>query len=71
MGRVRGRGLLTLLRPGERLALVERMVDDASRVVRIVFALNRVWQPTSSGSRTGPRRWRTSPNAWPSGSRRR
>jgi hypothetical protein len=22
------------------------MVDDASRVVQIVFALNRVWQPT-------------------------
>jgi hypothetical protein len=40
-------GLLTLLRPGERLALLERMVDDASRVVRIVFALNRVWQPTN------------------------
>jgi hypothetical protein len=39
-------GLLTLLRPGERLALLERMVDDASRVVRIVFALNRVWEPT-------------------------
>jgi predicted nucleotidyltransferase len=39
-------GLLTLVRPGERLALVERMVDDASRVVRIVFALNRVWPPT-------------------------
>ncbi len=39
-------GLLTLARPGERLALVERMVDDAARVVRIVFALNRVWQPT-------------------------
>jgi predicted nucleotidyltransferase len=39
-------GLLTLLRPRERLALVERMVDDASRVTRIVFALNRVWQPT-------------------------
>lgn len=39
-------GLLTLIRPEERLALVERMVDDASRVVRIVFALNRVWQPT-------------------------
>jgi hypothetical protein len=37
---------LTLLRPGERLALVERMVDDATRVARIVFALNRVWQPT-------------------------
>jgi hypothetical protein len=40
-------GLLTLLRPGERLALMERLVDDASRVVQIVFALNRVWQPTS------------------------
>jgi hypothetical protein len=39
-------GLLTLVRPGERLALVERMVDDASRVMRIVFAMNRVWQPT-------------------------
>jgi hypothetical protein len=40
-------GLLTLIRPGERLALVERMTDDALRVVRIVFAMNRVWQPTS------------------------
>jgi hypothetical protein len=39
-------GLLTLIRPGERLALVERMLDDASRVVTIVYALNRVWQPT-------------------------
>jgi hypothetical protein len=39
-------GLLTVIRPGERLALLERMVDDAARVVRIVFALNRVWQPT-------------------------
>jgi hypothetical protein len=39
-------GLLTLLRPGERLALLEWTVDDAARVVRIVFALNRVWQPT-------------------------
>ena len=39
-------GLLTLARGGERLALVERMLDDASRVLRIVYALNRVWQPT-------------------------
>jgi hypothetical protein len=39
-------GLLTLLRPGERLPLLEWMVDDAVRVVRIVFAVNRVWQPT-------------------------
>jgi hypothetical protein len=40
-------GLLTLVRPGERLALVERVLDDALRVVRIVFAINRVWQPTN------------------------
>jgi len=39
-------GLLTLARPGERLARTERMIDDASRVLRIVYALNRVWQPT-------------------------
>jgi hypothetical protein len=40
-------GLLTLTRPGERLVLVERMVDDATRVLRIVYALNRVWPPTT------------------------
>jgi hypothetical protein len=40
-------GLLTLIRDGERFAMLERMVDDASRVVRIVFAMNRVWQPTN------------------------
>jgi hypothetical protein len=39
-------GFLTLARPGERLALVERLLDDASRVVKIVYAMNRVWQPT-------------------------
>jgi hypothetical protein len=39
-------GMLTLARPGERLALVERLVDDASRVVKIVYAINRIWQPT-------------------------
>src|SRR3954468_9492349 len=39
-------GILTVVRPGERLALLEWMVDDAARVVRIVFALNRAWQPT-------------------------
>ena len=40
-------GFLTLTRPGERLALVERLLDDAGRVLRIVYAVNRVWQPTS------------------------
>jgi hypothetical protein len=40
-------GLLTIARPGERLSLVERMVDDAVRVLRIVYAINRTWQPTT------------------------
>ena len=40
-------GWLTLLRPGERLALVERMYDDATRVLAIVYAMNRVWPPTT------------------------
>ena len=51
-------GLLTLARPGERLARTERMLDDASRVLRIVYALNRVWQPTHK--RLG-HAWRRSP----------
>jgi len=40
-------GILTIARPGERLALVERLLDDAARVLRVVYALNRVWEPTS------------------------
>ena len=40
-------GMLTITRPGERLALVERMVDDANRVLQLVCALNRVWPPTT------------------------
>jgi hypothetical protein len=40
-------GFLTLARPGERLALVEYVYGDAVRVLRIVYALNREWQPTS------------------------
>jgi hypothetical protein len=39
-------GFLTIARPGERLPMLERMVDDAARIVRIVFALNRMWPPT-------------------------
>jgi hypothetical protein len=38
--------LLTVTRPGERVARVQRMVGDAERIVRIVFALNRAWEPT-------------------------
>jgi Nucleotidyltransferase domain len=40
-------GMLTVTRPGERLVLVERMLDDATRVLTIVYALNRVWPPTT------------------------
>jgi predicted nucleotidyltransferase len=40
-------GLLTIIRPGERLALTEWIFDGAIRVLTIVFALNRVWQPTT------------------------
>jgi predicted nucleotidyltransferase len=40
-------GVLTLIRPGDRLALIEWMLDGALRVLTIVFALNRVWQPTT------------------------
>jgi hypothetical protein len=49
-------GFLTLTRPGERLALVERLVDDARRVLAIVFAVNRAWQPTTKrvAARTEP-----------------
>jgi predicted nucleotidyltransferase len=40
-------GLLTLIRPDDRLALVEWMLDGGLRVQTIVFALNRVWRPTT------------------------
>jgi hypothetical protein len=40
-------GMLTITRPGERLALVERLLDDVLRVLRIVYALNRGWEPTT------------------------
>jgi predicted nucleotidyltransferase len=40
-------GVLTIVRPGERLALMEWMFDGAIRVLTIVFALNRVWLPTT------------------------
>jgi hypothetical protein len=40
-------GVLTLLRPGDRLALTEWLVDAAVRVQAIVFARNRAWPPTT------------------------
>ena len=40
-------GLLTIVRPGDRLQLTEWLVDAAARVLAIVYAVNRTWQPTS------------------------
>lgn len=40
-------GLLTVIRPGERLSLLEWVFDGALRVLRIVYAVNRVWEPTT------------------------
>ena len=39
--------LLTVLRPGDRLALAEWLVDAATRVLTLVYALNRTWQPAT------------------------
>jgi predicted nucleotidyltransferase len=41
------RGLLTILRPDCSLVRMEWLVDSAQRVVAIVFALNRVHEPTA------------------------
>jgi len=40
-------GLLTLVRPDSSLARMEWLVDSAQRILVIVFALNRVHQPTA------------------------
>jgi hypothetical protein len=40
-------GVLTLIRAGDRLALVEWILDAALRVLTIVYALNRIWPPTT------------------------
>jgi predicted nucleotidyltransferase len=40
-------GLLTIVREGDRLALLEWMVDGAQRVLKLLYALNRQWQPTT------------------------
>jgi nucleotidyltransferase-like protein len=40
-------GLLTIVRPTERLSYTEWTLDGAVRVLAIVYALNRTWQPTT------------------------
>jgi predicted nucleotidyltransferase len=37
--------MLTILRPGDRLALTQRLYEDAENVLRIVYAVNRAWEP--------------------------
>jgi Nucleotidyltransferase domain len=48
-------GLLTIVRPDCSLARMEWLVESAQRVLAIVFALNRVHQPTAKrlGERVG------------------
>ena len=65
-------GMLTIARPGERLALVGRLLDDATRVLQILYALNRVWPPTDQArGGSGSKRRPSSRSVWPSGSRKR
>ena len=40
-------GLLTLTREGDRFTMVERMVDDTQRVMKMLWAINRKWPPTN------------------------
>ena len=40
-------GFLTIARPGETLARLEYMVDDVGRVLRILYAVNGRWPPTT------------------------
>jgi hypothetical protein len=35
----------SLLRPGDALVLAERLVDDAQRLLQVVFAVNETWEP--------------------------
>jgi predicted nucleotidyltransferase len=39
-------GVRAHLRPGGRLALTAMLADDLQNVLRIVFALNRTWEPS-------------------------
>jgi Domain of unknown function (DUF4037) len=39
-------GVRAHLRPGGRLALAAMLADDMQNVLRIVFALNRAWEPS-------------------------
>ncbi len=40
-------GMLTIIRPGARHSFAARPPHDVLRVLRIVYALNRVWEPTT------------------------
>lgn len=40
------RGVLTLTRPGDRLPVAAWLVKDVERILRILFAVNRRWEPS-------------------------
>ena len=56
MGRFHARGAVDDHPARDRLALTKWILDGAIRVLTIVFALNRVWQPTTKrlAVRVGP-----------------
>ena len=39
------RSQTSLLRPGDSLMLAERLVEDAQRLLQVVFAVNETWEP--------------------------
>jgi nucleotidyltransferase-like protein len=39
------RSQTSLHRPGDSLVLAERLIDDAQRLLQVVFALNETWEP--------------------------
>jgi hypothetical protein len=40
-------GFLTIARPGETASRVEYMAGDVGRILRVVYAVNRQWPPTT------------------------
>ena len=40
-------GILTIVRPGETFSRLEWTVDGANRVIRIAYAVNGLWPPTT------------------------
>ena len=63
-------GVRAHVRPGGRLSLAAMLADDLQNVLRIVFALNRVWSRAGSACHSSSRRSPSSRSGLPSGSTR-